>query len=78
MPDYLVETYETSGAGRLPPEQLGRVRRLRTLHVPGDEVSLHVFTAPSRDAVRKELDRISFPYERIVEAVTREKEKEEQ
>lgn len=72
MPDYLVESYETSIPGPLPPEQLGSVRRLSTLHVPGDEVSLHVFTAPSRDAVRNALDRISFPYERIVEAVTRE------
>lgn len=71
MPDYLVESYQP-GSERLPPETLGRVRRVRSLHLPVDEVSLHVFSAPTREDVRDALDRISFPYERIVEAITQE------
>lgn len=72
MPDYLVESYQP-GRGRIPPETAGCVRRVHTLHLPVDEVSLHVFRAPSRADVQDALDRISFPYERIVEAISQER-----
>lgn len=76
MPDYLVEAYDTTAGMRSPPEGLAAVRRISSIHVPADEISLHVFTAPSCDELRAALERGAYAYERIVEAVHQRGEEE--
>lgn len=69
MPQYLVEAYQ---AGGVEPPTLAHVdppvRHVRSVYVPADEVALHFFDAPSAEAVRDALVRISFVHERVVEA----------
>lgn len=78
MPNYLVESYlvdspeavaDARGRAHLAAELDGGVRYVRTTFVPGDEVVLHLFEAPSDGAVRHAADRVALRYERIVEAV---------
>lgn len=45
------------------------VRYVRTTYLPGDEIVLHVFDAPSVEAVRQAGSAAHLRYERIVEAV---------
>ena len=80
VPTYLVETY---GANRgealadareraLHAGSLGsNVRYVRTTFLPADEVLLHVFEAPSPEALRSAAKQAALTYERIVEAVER-------
>ena len=46
-----------------------RVRYLRSIFVPADEMSFHLFEAPSVDAVRKAVQLADLEYARIAEAV---------
>lgn len=77
MPDYVVETYAqglADGAlvehARLaqavaqPP-----VEYVQSLGIPGDEVCLHMFEAPTEQSLRRALDATRFAYDRIVEAI---------
>jgi hypothetical protein len=41
---------------------------VRTTFLPGDETILHVFDAPSVEALRQASEAASLDYERIVEA----------
>lgn len=77
MPSYLVEAYlaDTSAApaeaqarAQLAAESDDRVRHIRTIFLPSDEVVLHMFEAPSEDALRRAAGRVELPYVRIVEA----------
>jgi hypothetical protein len=73
---YLVESY-AAGAGVDDQRRRARqaaevgidVRYIRTMFLPGDETLLHVFEAPSPEALREAARVAALPYERIVEAV---------
>lgn len=78
MPSYLVESYLSNSPdavvdarthAHVAAELEDSVRYLRTTFLPGDEVVLHLFDAPSHDAVRRAARRAELPYERIIEAV---------
>lgn len=78
MPRYLVEAYlpasltaieDAREQARRAGELGERVHYLRTTYVPGDEIVLHVFEAPSTEAVRAASALASLRHERIVEAV---------
>jgi hypothetical protein len=78
VPSFLVESYqansptaltEARARARLAAELDETVQHLRTTFVPGDEVVLHMFEAPSGDAVRRAAHRAALECERIVEAV---------
>lgn len=77
MPSYLVESYvadtpaavEDARARARQAAELGdRVRYVRTTFLPGDEIVLHLFEAPSASAVDEAGRRAALRYERIVEA----------
>jgi hypothetical protein len=78
MPTYLVEAYGPGHGDALADAReraahaadLGQdVRYVRTTFVPDDETVLHVFEAPSLDAVRQAADLAHLTHQRIVEAV---------
>jgi hypothetical protein len=46
-----------------------RVRHVRTSFLPDDEVCLHLFEAPSADAVSEAMRRAALAVDRIVETV---------
>ena len=78
MPSYLVESYlaDSPNAVEEARERAERaadfgadVRHLRTTFLPGDETVLHVFEAPSAEALDEAGRRAALPFERIVEAV---------
>ena len=45
------------------------VRYVRTTFLPGDETILHIFEAPSPEALRDAARNAALQYERMVEAV---------
>jgi hypothetical protein len=78
MPNYLVESYvadspaaleEARRRARRTAELGSSVRYLRTTFLPGDETVMHLFEAPSADAVEQAGQAAALAYERIVEAV---------
>ena len=76
MPRYLVESYaageevaEARERALLAAELGAGVRYVRTTFLPDDETVLHMFEAPSVDAVDEAGRRAALQYERIVEAV---------
>ena len=78
MPNYLVESYlaDTPGAVERSRERARAladagegVRYVRTTFLPGDETILHVFEAPSPEALSRAVSEAALPYGRIVEAV---------
>jgi len=80
MPSYLVESYladsqaaleEARERARSVAEQDAAIRYVRTMFLPGDETILHVFEAPSAEALSRAGRRAALSYERIVEAVER-------
>jgi len=80
MPTYLVEAYGANHDDALADareralraaELAGGVRFVRTTFLPADETILHVFEAPSAEALRDAVKRAALTYERIVEAVER-------
>jgi hypothetical protein len=46
----------------------GDVRLVRTTFLPSDEVALHVFEAPSAEAVERAATRAGLRYDRLVDA----------
>jgi hypothetical protein len=78
VPSYLVESYSggSESAVDVACERAQRaaelgvgVRYLRTTFLPGDETVLHLFEAPSMEALDRAGRLAALPYERIVEAV---------
>lgn len=74
MPTYLVESYEPDrGDARLRAIRAAAmspgVRHLLTTFLPDDEVVLHLFEAPSADAIGAAGRLAELPFDRIVEAV---------
>jgi hypothetical protein len=92
MPSYLVETYLSRGqAGeRLAHERRARaaaaeltqdrtrVRFDRSIHIPEDEICFYVFDAPSSREAALVAQRAGLDPIRVVEAVSSEKQKEEE
>ena len=89
MPRYLIEGYAAStelaltdarARARRAAELGAGIRYVRTTFLPEDEVVLHLFEAPSMEALDEAGQRAALPFERIVEAVegaadTREEER---
>jgi hypothetical protein len=80
VPSYLVEAYladrpaglaDARAGARLAAESEEHVHHVRTTFLPTDEMVMHVFQAPSQDAVRRAVGRVDLPYQRIVEALER-------
>lgn len=78
MPSYLVESYlaatpaavdDARERARRSAELGVGVRYLRTTFLPGDETILHLFEAPSMEALDEAGRRAALQFERIVEAV---------
>lgn len=78
MPSYLVEAYLAASAGALEDarararrtaEAGAGVRHLRTTYLPEDETILHLFEAPSAEALDRAGRLAALPFDRIVEAV---------
>jgi hypothetical protein len=77
VPSYLVESYASSDSAlssarvraRRAAELGTGVRYVRTTFLPGDEVVLHLFEAPSLAALDEAGRRAALPFERIIEAV---------
>ena len=78
MPNYLVESYladspaavEQARQRALRTAELGQgVRYVRTTFLPEDETVLHVFEAPSAEALTRAGMLAELPFERIVEAI---------
>ena len=87
MPSYLVESYRAESPSALADagerarsaaELDTAVRYVRTTFLPGDEQVLHLFEAPSHDAVRRAVRSAALKYERIVEAVERSAQPQEE
>jgi hypothetical protein len=78
VPSFLVESYLVEEPGAVA-EALTRAQRvaalgegvsyLRTTLVPADEACLHLFEAPSADALSEATRRAELDHLRIVEAV---------
>jgi hypothetical protein len=77
---FLVETYAPTSTVLAEAEVRARraaelaraetpVRYIRSIFVPDDEMCLHMFEAPSAEALREASDRAGLSPERIVEAV---------
>jgi hypothetical protein len=76
VPSYLVESYVAISAverererARLAATLGNGVRYVRTMFLPDDETLLHLFEAPSAEALRRAGRRAALHYERIVEAI---------
>jgi hypothetical protein len=78
MPNYLVESYEADSDGAVDharerarrTAELGHgVRYLRTTFLPSDETILHLFEAPSVEALVQAGRLAELEFARIVEAV---------
>ena len=78
MPNYVVESYLVDSApaladararARLAAESGVGIHHVRTMFLPADEVALHVFEAPSADAVHRALRNAALSYQRIVESI---------
>jgi len=78
MNSYLVESYvarspaalEVSRERARKTAKLGAaVLYVRSTYIPGDEVALHLFEAPSIEALEEAGRRAALDFERIVEAV---------
>jgi hypothetical protein len=78
MPTFLVESYvpgseqtigEAEDRARRAAELSEDVHHIRTTFVPGDETILHLFEAPSAEALERVGRRAMLEFDRIVEAV---------
>jgi hypothetical protein len=78
MPSYLVESYLSNSAAALEDacrrarraaERTPGVRHVRRTFIPGDETILHLFEAPSAEALDRAGRLAALALERIVEAV---------
>jgi len=78
MPRFLVESYvaaspeafdEACERARRAAESASGIRYVDTTYLPGDETVLHLFDAPSLDALGEAGRRAGLEFERIVPAV---------
>jgi hypothetical protein len=76
MPSYVVESYAAGSdvegqraRARHAAELETGVRYLRTTFLPGDETLLHLFEAPSIEALNRAGQLAHLEFDRIVEAV---------
>jgi hypothetical protein len=78
MPSFLVETYVADDpSAQAEVERLARqaaslaldVRLVRTTFLPSDELALHLFRAPSLEALDRAARRAGLRYDRIVDAL---------
>jgi hypothetical protein len=76
MPTFVVEAYagevlleDQRERARQAAERAPDIRYLRTTFLPGDETVLHLFEAPSAEALDRAGRAVALPFERIVEAV---------
>ena len=78
MPRFLVESYVAASPGaadeareraRLTAELDDAVGYVHTTFVPGDETVLHLFDAPSNEALDEAGRRAGLQFDRIVEVV---------
>jgi hypothetical protein len=78
VPRFLVESYVAASAAavddastraRLTAELGSGVGYVRTTFVPGDETVLHLFDAPSREALDEAAHLAGLDFDRIVEVV---------
>lgn len=77
MPTFLVESYAPGSHGiedaqaraRRTAELSEDVRYVRTTFLPGDDTILHLFEAPSAEALFRAGRRAMLAFDRIVEAV---------
>ena len=78
MPRFLVESYVADSAdafaeacerARLTAQASVGVRYVDTTYLPGDETVLHLFDAPSAEALDEAGRRAGLQFERIVQAV---------
>ena len=86
MPHYLVESYladspaaveDARERARSVGDDEAGIRYLRTTFLPGDEVVLHMFEAPSPEALGEAGRVAALSYDRIVEAVEEQAESQE-
>ena len=72
MPEYLVEFYTAADSD---PAALARLsdgsalRHLRSILIPGDETSFHLFEAESAERVAEAFEQAGLAANRVVEAV---------
>jgi len=78
MPRFLVESYVAASSAafdnacehaRLTADRAADVRYVDTTYLPGDETVLHLFDAPSAEALDEAGRRAGLQFERIVPAV---------
>lgn len=78
MRSFLVETYvadDPSAHAEVRERAVraaslsGDVRLVRTTFLPSDEIALHVFEAPSAEAVERAATRAGLRYDRMVDAL---------
>jgi hypothetical protein len=78
VPRFLVESYVANSESafddaceraRLAAGLAAGVGYVRTTFLPGDEMVLHLFEAPSADALGEAGRRAGLPFDRIVEAI---------
>jgi len=78
VPRFLVESYVAASSAafddaceraRLTAEEARGVRYVDTTYLPGDETVLHLFDAPSAEALEEAGRRAGLQFERIVQAV---------
>jgi hypothetical protein len=79
VPRFLVESYVAASSdafddacerARLTAREAQGVRYVDTTYVPGDETVLHLFDAPSAEALDTAGRRVGLQFERIVPAVS--------
>ena len=76
MPRFLVESYSSGAAvaasrdrARLTARLGSGVRYVRSTFLPGDETVMHMFEAPSAEALGEAGRRAALEFQRIVEAI---------
>jgi hypothetical protein len=78
VPRFLVESYVAASSdayddacerARLTAKGAAEVRYVDTTYLPGDETVLHLFDAPSAEALDEAGRRAGLQFERIVQAV---------
>ena len=72
MPEYLVELYSVAEPDPAALARLGdasAVRYLRSILIPSDETSLHLFAAESAERVAEAFEQAGLTANRIVAAV---------
>lgn len=71
MPEFLVEVYATADPDPAALARLGdgtAVRYLRSILIPSDETSLHLFEAESAERVAEAFEQAGLSANRVVEA----------